>query len=73
MAADTLINDFELPFQLYDVLDSEKLTEHAKFSEHNRETFDAVLDTGAISEDIDKGFTDNFTLRLWIRLASECR
>ncbi len=45
MAADTLINDFELPFQLYDVLDSEKLTEHAKFSEHNRETFDAVLDT----------------------------
>ncbi len=45
MAADTLINDFELPFQLYDVLDSDSLTEHAKFSEHSRETFDAVLDT----------------------------
>ncbi len=45
MAADTLINDFELPFQLYDVLDSDSLTEHPKFSEHSRETFDAVLDT----------------------------
>ena len=45
MAADTLINDFELPFQLYDVLGVEHLTEHAKFVEHSRETFDAVLDT----------------------------
>ncbi|MGO2340663.1 MAG: acyl-CoA dehydrogenase [Psychrobacter sp.] len=45
MAADTLLNDFELPFQLYDVLGTESLTEHAKFSEHNRETFDAVLET----------------------------
>lgn len=45
MAADTLINDFELPFQLYDVLGTENLTEHAKFAEHSRETFDAVLDT----------------------------
>ncbi|MGB3725170.1 MAG: acyl-CoA dehydrogenase [Glaciecola sp.] len=45
MAADTLINDFELPFQLYDVLDTESLCGHDKFSEHNRETFDAVLDT----------------------------
>ncbi|WP_201554132.1 acyl-CoA dehydrogenase [Psychrobacter immobilis] len=45
MAADTLINDFELPFQLYDVLGTENLTEHSKFSEHSRETFDAVLDT----------------------------
>ena len=45
MAADTLINDFELPFQLYDVLGTQTLTEHAKFSEHSRETFDAVLDT----------------------------
>ncbi|MDN6275918.1 MAG: acyl-CoA dehydrogenase, partial [Psychrobacter sp.] len=43
--ADTLINDFELPFQLYDVLDAESLTQHPKFAEHNRETFDAVLDT----------------------------
>ena len=45
MAADTLINDFELPFQLYDVLGAEHLTEHSKFAEHSRETFDAVLDT----------------------------
>jgi len=45
MAADTLLNDFELPFQLYDVLGTETLTEHSKFSEHSRETFDAVLET----------------------------
>jgi len=45
MAADTLINNFELPFQLYDVLDAESLCEHDRFSEHNRDTFDAVLDT----------------------------
>ncbi len=45
MAADTLIHDFELPFQLYDVLDVESLCKHEKFSEHNHETFDAVLDT----------------------------
>lgn len=45
MAADTLINDFELPFQLYDVLDTQSLCRHPKFAEHNRATFDAVLDT----------------------------
>lgn len=45
MAADTLINRFELPFQLYDVLDTESLCNRAKFEEHNRATFDAVLDT----------------------------
>ncbi|MDN5565265.1 MAG: acyl-CoA dehydrogenase [Psychrobacter sp.] len=45
MATDTLINDFELPFQLYDVLDTQSLCHSAKFDEHNRETFDAVLDT----------------------------
>lgn len=45
MAADTLINNFELPFQLYDVLDAESLCEHDRFAEHNRDTFDAVLDT----------------------------
>ena len=45
MAADKLINDFELPFQLYDVLSTETLTEHPLFAEHSRETFDAVLDT----------------------------
>ena len=45
MAADTLIHDFELPFQIYDVLNTESLCEHERFSEHSRETFDAVLDT----------------------------
>lgn len=45
MASDTLIHDMELPFQLYDVLNCESLCEHEKFSEHSRETFDAVLDT----------------------------
>lgn len=45
MAADTLIHDFELPFQLYDVLQVDKLCEHNKFCEHSQETFDAVLDT----------------------------
>ena len=45
MATDTLINDFELPFQLYDVLDTQSLCNSDKFDEHNRETFDAVLDT----------------------------
>ncbi len=45
MAADTLIHEFELPFQLYDVLNIEQLCENEKFNEHNRETFDAVLDT----------------------------
>lgn len=45
MAADTLIHDFELPFQLYDVLNTEDLCKHERFSEHNRETFDAVIDT----------------------------
>ena len=54
MAADALINEYELPFQLYDVLDVERLTQHTKFSEHNRETFDAVLNTA------DKIATDLF-------------
>jgi butyryl-CoA dehydrogenase len=45
MAADTLIHDMELPFQLYQVLNCESLCEHERFAEHNRETFDAVLDT----------------------------
>jgi butyryl-CoA dehydrogenase len=45
MATDTLINNFELPFQLYDVLEAETLCENERFSEHNRDTFDAVIDT----------------------------
>ena len=45
MAADTLINEFELPFQLYDVLDVERLCRAPRFEEHSRATFDAVLET----------------------------
>jgi butyryl-CoA dehydrogenase len=45
MATDTLIHDFELPFQLYDVLATESLCEHERFNEHSRETFDAVIET----------------------------
>ena len=45
MATDTFIHDFELPFQLYDVLDTKALNGTSKFAEHSRETFDAVLDT----------------------------
>ena len=45
MDANTLINEFELPFQLYDVLDTEKLCEHDIFSEHSRQTFDATIET----------------------------
>lgn len=43
--SDKLINEFEMPFQLYDVLDAEGLCQSPRFSEYNRETFDAVLDT----------------------------
>ncbi|WP_296203258.1 acyl-CoA dehydrogenase [Psychrobacter sp. UBA3962] len=45
MEAQTLINEYELPFQLYDVLDTEKLCQHPKFAEHSRQTFDATIDT----------------------------
>nr|WP_136252332.1 acyl-CoA dehydrogenase [Ningiella ruwaisensis] len=45
MASDTLIHDMELPFQLYEVLNTQALCEHARFNEHSRETFDAVLET----------------------------
>lgn len=43
--SDELIKRRELDFQLYEVLDSESLCERERFSDHNRETFDAVLDT----------------------------
>ena len=39
-----LLNSKELNFQLYELLDSEALCQRPRFSEHNRETFDAVLD-----------------------------
>ena len=43
--ADTLLDRRDLVFQLYEVLDTESLSERARFSDHSRETFDAVFDT----------------------------
>jgi len=40
-----LINNRDLAFQLYQVLATDKLTMHERFSEHSRETFNAVLET----------------------------
>ncbi|SFM34273.1 acyl-CoA dehydrogenase [Marinobacter zhejiangensis] len=42
---DTLIDRRDLAFQLYDVLDTEALLQRERFSEHNRDTFDAVIET----------------------------
>lgn len=40
-----LIKEKELHFQLYELLDTENLCQRERFREHNKETFDAVLDT----------------------------
>ncbi len=40
-----LIHPKELEFQLYEVLDTESLLTRERFQEHNKETFDAVLQT----------------------------
>lgn len=40
-----LIPREELDFQLYDVQDTEELCDRERFTEHNREIFDATLDT----------------------------
>lgn len=40
-----LVNRRELEFQLYEVLDTEALLQRERFSDHNKETFDAILDT----------------------------
>lgn len=40
-----LINRRDLAFQLYELLDCASLPERARYAEHSRETFDAVLDT----------------------------
>lgn len=42
---DTLIDRRDLTFQLYEVLDTGSLCTRERFSEHNRETFDAVIET----------------------------
>jgi alkylation response protein AidB-like acyl-CoA dehydrogenase len=45
MSDTTIINRRDLDFQLFEVLDTEALTAHPRFSEHSRETFTVVLDT----------------------------
>ena len=42
---DELVSRKELAFQLYEVLDTDALCERERFSEHNKETFDAVMAT----------------------------
>lgn len=41
----TLIHPQEVNFQLYELLPTEQLTQRERFAEHNRETFDAAIDT----------------------------
>ncbi|MBM5460777.1 acyl-CoA dehydrogenase [Pseudomonas sp. P66] len=43
--SETLLCARNLAFELYEVLDAEALTQHPRFAEHNRETFDAALNT----------------------------
>jgi len=40
-----LINNRDLEFQLYEMFDIQQLLSRARFNEHNKETFDAVLQT----------------------------
>lgn len=41
----TLLNDRDLKFQLYEVLDTEALLKRTRYTEHDRAIFDATLDT----------------------------
>ncbi|MYN25224.1 acyl-CoA dehydrogenase [Duganella levis] len=41
----TILSRRDLSFMLYEWLDAEALTRRARFEDHNRETFDAALDT----------------------------
>jgi alkylation response protein AidB-like acyl-CoA dehydrogenase len=43
--SDPVFNSRDVAFQLYEVLDTESLTQRPRFAEHSREMFDAVLDT----------------------------
>lgn len=42
---DALLNERDLAFQLYEVLDCEALLQRPRYSEHNREIFDSTLET----------------------------
>ncbi|MFT6896335.1 MAG: alkylation response protein AidB-like acyl-CoA dehydrogenase [Paraglaciecola sp.] len=43
--SDELVSRKELAFQLYEVLDTDSLCTRQRFSEHNKDTFDAVMAT----------------------------
>ncbi|MFV8835355.1 acyl-CoA dehydrogenase [Aquisalimonas sp.] len=40
-----IVNRRDLDFLLYELLDAEQLTERERYAEHNRETFDAAIET----------------------------
>ncbi len=43
--SDSVLSPRDVAFQLYEVLDTEVLTQRPRFADHSREMFDAVLDT----------------------------
>ncbi|WP_018983609.1 acyl-CoA dehydrogenase [Salinimonas chungwhensis] len=43
--ATSLLNERDLDFMLYELLEAESLTERERFSDHSRETFQAAMDT----------------------------
>ncbi|SDU29097.1 butyryl-CoA dehydrogenase [Pseudomonas pohangensis] len=50
---DTLLSARNLAFELYEVLDAQSLIQRERFAEHNRETFDAAVDTArSIAEEL---------------------
>ena len=40
-----LMNDRDLEFMLYELFDAEAMTRRPRYADHNRETFDATLNT----------------------------
>ncbi len=52
-AGNALLNERDVQFQLYEVLNTTGLTERERFTEHSKETFDAALNTAKqIAEDL---------------------
>ncbi|GGG48105.1 acyl-CoA dehydrogenase [Pseudohongiella nitratireducens] len=47
MSQELILNRRDLDFMMYEWLDAEALTSHPRFSDHSRETFDAVMDLSA--------------------------
>ena len=43
--SDKLLNERELNFQLYEMLDTEALLQRPRYAEHDRAVFDATLET----------------------------